>query len=107
MKQYLDIKVSTFKDVRAMADKEPQPLRTILTSGEYKEQVEAVRAVEYHSSEQKELKKKLPLFAMGVFPKERRANKITEVVPLIALDFDGKDNEQDTEIGRASCRERV
>mgnify|MGYP007083629681 FL=1 len=53
MKQYLDIKVSTFKDVRAMADKEPQPLRTILTSGEYKEQVEAVRGVEYHSSEQK------------------------------------------------------
>lgn len=97
MKQYLDIKVSTFKDVRAMADKEPQPLRAILTSGEYKGQVEAVRAVEYHSSEQKELKKKLPLFAMGVFSKERRANKITEVVPLIALDFDGKDNEQDTE----------
>lgn len=57
MKQYLDIKVSTFKDVRAMADKEPQPLRAILTSGEYKERVEAVRAVEYHSSEQKELKR--------------------------------------------------
>ena len=46
MKQYLDIKVSTFKDVRAMADKEPQPLRSILTSGEYQDQVEAVRSVE-------------------------------------------------------------
>ena len=92
-KKFLNFKVSTFKDVRAMADKEPQPLRTILTSDKYKEQVEAVRAVKYHSSEQKELKKKLPIFTMGVFAKERRSNKINEVAPLIALDFDGKDNE--------------
>ena len=97
MKQYLDTKVSTFKDVLSMADKEPQPLRAILTSGKYKEQVEAVRAVEYHSKEQRELKKKLPLFTMGVFAKERQAKKIKEVAPLIALDFDGKDNDTDTE----------
>lgn len=104
MKPYLNIKVSTFKDVRAMADKEPQSLRAILTSGDYKERVEAVRAVEYHSREQKELKKKLPLFAMGVFNKERRANKICEVVPLIALDFDGKDNEPNTKMPNLAFR---
>ena len=104
MKQYLDIKVSTFKDVRAMADKEPQPLRSILTSGEYQDQVEAVRSVEYHSEEQKELKKKLPLFTMGVFPKERQAKKIREAIPLIALDFDGKDNDPSTEKANLAFR---
>lgn len=96
MKRYLDIKVSTFRDVRAMADSELRPLRDILTSGEYKQQVEAVRAAEYHSEEQKELKKKLPLFTMGVFPRARRAKDISEAVPLIALDFDCADNEPDT-----------
>ena len=104
MKQYLDIKVSTFKDVRAIADKEPQPLRSILTSGEYQDQVEAVRSVEYHSEEQKELKKKLPLFTMGVFPKERQAKKIREAIPLIALDFDGKDNDPSTEKANLAFR---
>lgn len=97
MKKYLDTQVSTFKDVLSMADKEPQTLRAILTSGRYKEQVEAVRAVEYHSKEQRELKKKLPLFTMGVFARERQAKKIREAAPLIALDFDGKDNDTDTE----------
>lgn len=104
MVDFLDIKVSTFKDVRAMADKEPQPLRAILTRGDYKEQVEAVRAVEYHSEEQRTLKKRLPIFTLGVFSKERRADKITAVVPLIALDFDGKDNEPNTDSPNFSFR---
>lgn len=93
MKDFLDFKVSTFLNVQSTADKEPQPLRAILTSGAYKERVEAVRAVEYHSAKQKELKKGLPLFAMGVFSKQRRADKVLEVAPMIALDFDGGDNE--------------
>jgi hypothetical protein len=96
MNRLLDFKVSTFRNVLSMADKEPQPLRAILTSGEYKERIEAVRAEEYHSMKQKELKKGLPLFAMGVFDKQRRADKILEAALMIALDFDSKDNEPNT-----------
>ena len=96
MMEYNKIKVSLFADLFTKADKEPKPLLGLLIGSEYKTQVERVRTAEYHSKQQKALKQKLPVFSMGVFDGERKADNLKRAVPLLALDFDGKDNDSDT-----------
>lgn len=92
---YKKIKVSVFRDLFKAADQQPTPLLGLLTTDDYKIQVGKVRTADYHSTKQKQLKQRLPVFAMGIFKGERKADNIIKSVPLLALDFDGKDNDSD------------
>lgn len=91
---YSKIRVSLFDGLNKPS-KERVELMKILTSDIFRGKVEKVRAAEYHSIRQKELKEKLPVFSMGIFEGMRKAENLKKAVPLIALDFDRNDNDTD------------
>ena len=70
-------------------------LNQILYLGnKYKEQINILRQMEYHSEEQREFKEKFPCwFVGGIFPFEKlKDENILEYSNVLAIDIDKKDN---------------
>ena len=70
-------------------------LRQIIDlSSKYKQPIDVLRSIEYHSKEQKEYKKMFPCwFVGGLFPIEKTEDEdILVYSNLVAIDIDGKDN---------------
>lgn len=94
MRSPLDLTVTLTDSVlrRNPADQRRVSLRSILLGDSFRQQVEKVRALPYHSSQQSDAKRNLPAFWLATFNGRIDKDHVENTLPIIALDFDRKDN---------------